>query len=298
MNVKMICNFYARPPLGDGGVLSTVQQESYPSEIRPGWVSGRFLWTENGHRCSIYEHHGSRQNWLITVPGDQFPGIRKNPSPLTISWLLITDCLPLSVDLWPLLTITLWSYQLTKEEKGLDGRVWLSFIRSESWEGNSPFRVSFSAVKVPALTILDWAASRYRMLCKRIETPSEDVLVRTNVYPFGRALEPCERYNKTAALVITPFDLAVYAYRPIQFNWRKAQIALERAREVYVIGYSMPKEDMAFRLLAKIVSHRWNSDVTVDVWNPDPLVGETAAQIFGKQRVTFHQACASSFCFR
>jgi hypothetical protein len=127
---------------------------------------------------------------------------------------------------------------------------------------------------------------------------SEDVLVRTNIYPFGRALEPCERYNKTAALVITPSDLAVYAYRPIQFNWRKAQTALQRAREVYVIGYSMPEEDMAFRSLAKTVSHRWNSDVTVDVWNPDPLVGETAAQIFGKQHVAFHQACASSFCFR
>ncbi|MFX0201919.1 MAG: hypothetical protein ACFFCW_37895, partial [Candidatus Hodarchaeota archaeon] len=127
---------------------------------------------------------------------------------------------------------------------------------------------------------------------------SADVLVRTNMYPFGRALEPCERYSKTASLVITPFDLASYAYLPIQFNWRKAQTALERANEVYIIGYSMPKEDMAFRLLANNVSHGWDSHVTVDVWNPDPLVGERAAQIFGKERVAFHQACASFFCFR
>jgi hypothetical protein len=127
---------------------------------------------------------------------------------------------------------------------------------------------------------------------------SEDVLVRTKVYPFGRSLEPCERYSKAAALVITPLDLAVYAYRPIQFNWRKAQTALERAKEVYIIGYSLSKLDMAFRLLAKAVSHCWDSNVTVDVWNPDPLVGETAEQIFGKRRVSFHQDRASSFCFR
>ena len=126
---------------------------------------------------------------------------------------------------------------------------------------------------------------------------SEDVLVRTSIYPFGRALEPCERYNKAAALVITPFDLGVYAYLPIQFNWRKAQTALERAREVYIIGYSIPKVDTAFRLLAKTVSHCWDSNVTVDVWNPAPHVGETAEQIFGKQRVSFHQDCASSFYF-
>ncbi len=131
----------------------------------------------------------------------------------------------------------------------------------------------------------------------RVRT-AEDVLYRTNAYPRGRVVEPCERYGKAAELVITPFDLAPYAYRLIQFNWRKAQTALERASEVYIIGYSMPKEDMAFRLLAKTVSQGWNADVTVDVWNPDPLVGETAMQIFGKQRVAFHQACASSFCFR
>ena len=67
---------------------------------------------------------------------------------------------------------------------------------------------------------------------------------------------------------------------------------------MYVVGYSLPEEDIAFRSLVAAVVARWNEAVTVDVWNPDAEVGRRADRMFGAGRVTMHQTYASSFRFR
>jgi hypothetical protein len=126
----------------------------------------------------------------------------------------------------------------------------------------------------------------------------EDVLVRTKPWPFGRALPSSERYNKTSVLIMPPFSPMGYGYRLIQFNWQKAKTALERAKEIYIIGYSLSDQDLAFQKLVKNISNKSDSQVTVDVWNTNPLVGKKAEQLFGTGRVTFHKNKASEFNFR
>jgi hypothetical protein len=127
---------------------------------------------------------------------------------------------------------------------------------------------------------------------------SEDVLVRTHQWPFGRALPPSERYNKASVLIMPPCFPMGYGYKLIQFNWRKARTALERAKEIYIVGYSLSDQDFAFHNLIKDVSKKWDSQVTVDVWNTNPLVGTKAEELFGRNRVVFHQNKASEFNFR
>lgn len=126
---------------------------------------------------------------------------------------------------------------------------------------------------------------------------SENVLVRTKPWPFGRVLLPAERYNKSATLIMPPRYPLGYGFRLIQFNWLKAKTALERAREVYIIGYSLSTADMAFHRLITNLRKNWSSDMTVHVWNPDPNVYTRAQALFG-DRLTFHQAPAAAFHVR
>jgi hypothetical protein len=123
---------------------------------------------------------------------------------------------------------------------------------------------------------------------------SEDVLVRTKPVPFGRELFPAERYNKASILIMPPRYPLGYGFELVQFNWRKAKTALERAREIHIIGYSLPDADMAFHSLVESVKSAWSEALIVDVWNPDPGVGTRAQNLFG-ERVMFHQAFASEF---
>ena len=59
-----------------------------------------------------------------------------------------------------------------------------------------------------------------------------------------------------------------------------------------------PDADVAFRSLANKIRPTLHPQTTVDVWNPDPQVGERARRLFGRRRVTFHESRASSFQFR
>jgi hypothetical protein len=123
---------------------------------------------------------------------------------------------------------------------------------------------------------------------------NEDVLVRTKPSPFGRELFPAERYNKASIFIMPPRYPLGYGFELVQFNWRKAKTALERAHEIHIIGYSLPDADMAFHSLVARVKSTWSAALTVDVWNPDPVVGTRARSLFG-ERVIFHQAFASDF---
>jgi hypothetical protein len=123
---------------------------------------------------------------------------------------------------------------------------------------------------------------------------AEDVLVRTKPVPFGRELFPAERYNKASILIMPPRYPLGYGFELVQFNWRKAKAALERAREIHIIGYSLPDADMAFHKLVASARSAWSEALTVDVWNPDPVVGTRAQSLFG-ERAVFHRAFASEF---
>jgi hypothetical protein len=127
---------------------------------------------------------------------------------------------------------------------------------------------------------------------------ADDALVHTKKFPFGRVMHPSERYNKSPVVIMPPYDPLGYGYRLIQFNWRKAKTALRRTKEVYVIGYSLSEDDEPFRRMMNPIVRSWSPHVTVDVWNPNPEVGERAKKLFGHERVSYHQAKASDFHFK
>lgn len=121
---------------------------------------------------------------------------------------------------------------------------------------------------------------------------SLDVLARTHPVPLGRMLWPAERYNKAGLLIMPPRYPLGYGFQLIQFNWQKALTALKRAREVYIIGYSLPAADVAFHHLVARIS--WSREKMVHVWNPDPVVGARATEMFGTH-VMFHPQPAAAF---
>jgi hypothetical protein len=122
---------------------------------------------------------------------------------------------------------------------------------------------------------------------------SEGFFPRTRPLPFGRELFPWEWYNKTAVFIMPPYYTFGYGYKLIQFNWRKAEAALQRAKEIIVIGYSLCETDKPFCDLLKAVSNAWPSETRVKVWNPDPTVAGRARSLCGTNRVEFHQKVAS-----
>ena len=93
--------------------------------------------------------------------------------------------------------------------------------------------------------------------------------------PF-RALFPWERYRKSPILIMPPFYTFGYGYELIQFNWRRAEVALERAKEVHFVGYSIPEADLAFRRMLSRASRRWSPNVGLHVWDPALEVGDRA----------------------
>lgn len=90
-----------------------------------------------------------------------------------------------------------------------------------------------------------------------------------------------------------PFYTYGYGYKLIQFNWRKAKVALDRAKQIFIIGYSLCKNDKPFCNLLKSVSATWPEEMRVQVWNPDARVAEQAILLCGSDRVDFYQRKAS-----
>ncbi len=111
----------------------------------------------------------------------------------------------------------------------------------------------------------------------------------------GPEILPWQQYNKSAVLIMPPFYSHGYGYEVIQFNWRKARTALERAKEIIIIGYSLSESDIPFHNLINSIKGIWSSQVKVKVWNPNPDVGKRAKMLFGPERVEFHQMDASEF---
>ncbi len=126
---------------------------------------------------------------------------------------------------------------------------------------------------------------------------SEGFFPRTHPWPLGRELFPWEWYNKSAVLIMPPYYTYGYGYKLIQFNWLKAMTVLERAKEVFIIGYSLCESDKSFCSLLERVGKIWQLKNRVQVWNPDPEVGERAKILCGESRIDFHQKPASEFRF-
>lgn len=129
------------------------------------------------------------------------------------------------------------------------------------------------------------------LLCRAIT--SEGYFPRTRPFPFGRELYPSEWYDKGGVLIMPPFFTDGYGYKLIQFNWRKTKATLERAKQVFIIGYSLSQSDKPFCDLLKAVSEKWPAEVRVQVWNPDPQVADRAKSVCGSNRVDFYQQPAS-----
>lgn len=121
---------------------------------------------------------------------------------------------------------------------------------------------------------------------------AEGYFPRTRPIPFGRELYPSEWYDKGGVLIMPPFYTSGYGYKAIQFNWCKAKVALERAKQVFVIGYSLCQNDKPFCDLLKAVSERWPAETRVQVWNPDTQVADRAKSLCGANRVDFYQRLA------
>ena len=112
---------------------------------------------------------------------------------------------------------------------------------------------------------------------------------RTRPIPFGRELYPSEWYDRGGVLIMPPFFTSSYGYKLIQFNWRKSKVALERAKQVFIIGYSLCQNDKPFCDLLRAVSKTWSTKMRVQVWNPDSQVAVRAKLLCGTNRVNFYQ---------
>jgi hypothetical protein len=121
---------------------------------------------------------------------------------------------------------------------------------------------------------------------------AEGYFPRTRPIPFGRELYPSEWYDKGGVLIMPPYYTHGYGYKQIQFNWRKAKVALERAKQVFIVGYSLCQDDKPFCDLLKAVSETWPAEVRVKVWDPDSQVAERAKSLCGGNRVDFYQRLA------
>lgn len=111
-------------------------------------------------------------------------------------------------------------------------------------------------------------------------------------FPFSRAILPWERFNKSAVLIMPPFYSLGYGYSVIQFNWRKARAALERARRIVVVGYSFSEYDRPLLQLITQVFAKREHGAAVVVWNPNPSIQGAAEKVF-RSPVTFHAKRAS-----
>ncbi len=210
---------------------------------------------------------------------DLFRALRPNDVIITFNWDVIPEALMVTVGT-PFCRYD-WCSDRVKLVK-LHGSVDLLGVPNVAMRGD----LAQNPERFECVTDLLW----------RVRT-TESVLPRSATWPFGRSILPWERYNKHPVLIMPPRYSLGYGYRLIQFIWRKARAALERSQEVHIIGYSLSEEDRAFRSLLSQVADGWNAAVTVDIWNPDPRVGEIGSALIGP-RVSFHQTLASSFRFR
>lgn len=128
----------------------------------------------------------------------------------------------------------------------------------------------------------------WRAITSEVNTP------RAAPWPFGRPIFPWERYNKSAVLIMPPYYTLGYGYELIQFNWRKARTALQRAKEVHIVGYSLTEHDVAFHRMLRSVAAVWRPETWVRLWNLDDAVYKRACRLCGGRRVDFYKMKAES----
>lgn len=116
-----------------------------------------------------------------------------------------------------------------------------------------------------------------------------ELVFRRTIYPDIDF--PWVKYNKSPVLIMPPYYCLGYLYQYIQLNWRKAEIALSNAKEIYIIGYSLSEYDIPFHNLIK----RVKPIAPIYIWNPDPLVKKRAEKLFGKNKFKYIKGKASQF---
>jgi hypothetical protein len=123
-------------------------------------------------------------------------------------------------------------------------------------------------------------------------------------YPrFNRADHP--RLLEVPPVIVPPVALKQFGFDFLKRTWRFVYRAISRAKELYMIGYSLPREDQFARLVFRrairnnILKARTRSaqPVRVEVINPDPLTEITFSHLVGSEvkDFNFHQACFEDY---
>jgi hypothetical protein len=92
---------------------------------------------------------------------------------------------------------------------------------------------------------LDWYDSKEVSIKRDLVFPLNEKFRRIQVF---KRFRPPRVSSPAVPVILPPVLNKKIAYMELQAIWRDAWLALRHAREIYVIGYSLPPEDLHARL--------------------------------------------------
>ncbi len=99
-------------------------------------------------------------------------------------------------------------------------------------------------------------------------------------------LRPHHHMSGHVPVIIPPTPFKEFRFKALREIWRGAFRALRKAETVYVLGYSLPREDQfarfVLRRVFRLVAKR-NRDPEVIVVNPEESVRETFTRVLGPE---------------
>ena len=143
---------------------------------------------------------------------------------------------------------------------------------------------------------IDWF--RAKDLSKRVISKTEILDDTVRLYPhFNFAKHP--ELAEVLPVIVPPLASKTFEYECLKKTWRSIYRSVADATELYIIGYSLPKEDQFARLVLRRALRsnllRTNKGekgrVRITVVNPDESTGVTFSRLAGpKVSVTYYQA--------
>lgn len=178
------------------------------------------------------------------------------------------------------------------------------------WEREDEFRMpytyrrkrrgKFIAILKPHGSV-DWFREKdlSRKVARRTEKLDDDI----RLYPhFNFAKHP--ELAKALPVIVPPVASKTFEYECMKKTWRSIYRAIADATELYVIGYSLPKEDQFARLVIRRAlrsnllktAKGEKRRIRITVVNPDESTSVTFSRLAGpKASVAYYQATLQDF---
>ncbi len=173
------------------------------------------------------------------------------------------------------------------------------------WDREDDFRMpytyrrkrdgKFIAILKPHGSI-DWF--RAEDLSKKVRNKTEKLDAEVRLYPhFNFSKHP--ELARVLPVIVPPVASKTFEYECLKKTWRSIYRAVADATELYIIGYSLPKEDQFARLVLRRAlrsnllrtTKGQKANLRIMVVNPDETMGTTFTRLAGpKVSVTYYQA--------